>query len=270
MVKVSYITATEWAETRIGFLQQAEESLAAQTLSSIEWIIISANPAKDCLHGLVNTTCIHLPNVPWGQTHLQNRGIEAAQGDYLAFMDDDNRKKPGFGEEMTRFLEVGCLDAAYCFAQRIDSNNKYESSHHIDTVDYHAAWNNSEFYHNDELLIKRKVMESIGGFDMEVRFGEDYELAFRLMRDVKIGLNPVELAELRSHPDQYTAKHDNVSMAQFTLHRILEKHGRLNPNCPICGVSLEGKPQKEVHMAWMKVKSEMRLWRFCTHPGFHP
>lgn len=269
-MRISYITATEFAETRIGFLREAEESLAAQTLSEIEWIIVSANqPPTDCLRGLVPTTYIHSPGPPLGISRLFNRGIEVAQGDYLAFMDDDNRKMPTFGEEMIRFIEEQGVDGAYCFARVIDGESQEIGKHHVSTTDYEFAWRTPGIFFNDELLVKKQGMESVGGFDEDMQVGEDYDLAFRLLRDIKVGKNPVKLVDLRVHEDQWTKKDPGPSI-QIALHQVLAKHDRLNTNCAICGALLEGKPFAKTHILWAPFGSEFQYQRVCTHPDSHP
>lgn len=266
---ISYITATEWGDKRLGFLQQAEQSLAAQTLSDIEWIIVSVNPPKDCLKGLVQTKHICSPGPPLSISRLFNRGIEIAKGDYLAFLDDDNRKMPSFGEVMAWFAWREGADAVYCFARVIDGESREIGNHHVSTVDYDFAWHTPGIYHDDELLVKREVMKSLGGFDPEMRCGEDYDLALRLLRDAKMAMIPVKLADIRVHGDQWTKK-ETSSFIQIALHQILAKHGRLNANCVICGTLLEGKPYAETHVYWANFGLENGGYqRACTHPDNH-
>jgi hypothetical protein len=184
-------------------------------------------------------------------------------------MDDDNRKMPPFGEEMIRFIEDQGADGAYCFARVVDGDGQEIGNHHVSTVDYDSAWASAGIYFNDELLINRRVMESLGGFDENIQAGEDYDLAFRLLRDARMVKNPVRLADLRVHDDQWT-KRDTSSFLQVALHQILAKHGRLNAKCAICGAVLEGKPYTETHVYWRELGSGFAHQRVCTHPDFHP
>jgi len=191
--------------------------------------------------------------------------MKVATGEYLAFMDDDNRKLPNFGEAMTWFIAGQGMQAAYSFARVIDGDGRVIGDHHVSTTEYPLALHQPGIWFNDELVVKRQTMEAVGGFDVDITAGEDYDMALRLCRDAGVGRLGLQLVDVRVHGDQWTQK-DNVPELQAALHRILAKHGGLNDKCPICQANLDGLPYAQTHIAWL----DSRFQRFCTHPASHP
>lgn len=102
-------------------------SVQAQTYPDVEHIIISDGP-DDVLLGRVcgqsgKPGPVHvgfdwLPEHPaarWGH-FARLRGIEAAQGDYIAWLDDDNAYRPQHIERLTAALEDN-PDAGFAYTQ---------------------------------------------------------------------------------------------------------------------------------------------------------
>ena len=247
---LSYITPTRWLPSRREWLLCGEQSLLAQTLNDIEWIIVSDSPSPDWLKGVVPTRMVFDESL-LSVARKMNAGIRVATGDYIAFMDDDNLKLPPFGEQMVQFVATNGLDGAYCFAGTINQCGETIGDHKVSAATYEAGWRGG-FWFNEELLVKRSLIESIGGFDEALEAGEDYDLAFALMKHGTLDVYPTALVKIRqNHGDIASAdSYFTGGRTQFALHRILEKNGRLNPNCPGCGVWLVEKPFSETTVKW--------------------
>lgn len=105
---------------RAALLREALESIAASTIeppSSVEVIVVDNNSA-DATAAVVDT--IQRANFPFRLSYLKetrqgtswarNAGIEAARGEYIAFMDDDQRIDPAYLQNIrAAFKETGAV-----------------------------------------------------------------------------------------------------------------------------------------------------------------
>jgi hypothetical protein len=241
MVKISYITITEWDRSRFGYLLQAYKSLKAQTFKDFEWIIVSyvndVIPPMDLISGDINIRFISRPDCTT-PAKSWNVGISAADGEFIAFMDDDNVKLPKFGEIMLKNMEG--FDALFCMAEFIDSISHLVGGHSVSTVDINRAWECDNFYYMEELMARKSFLDRLGGFDMNLDTGEDFELALRMMTVGTIGSVKEILCHIRKHGGNTSTRNteEKVCMTVNDMHKILLNFKRLENNCYNCGKEL--------------------------------
>jgi len=114
MARISVVTPTLRRPTEVGALL---ENLSGQTVPPFEVILVDGAPAGEtdtervvtAVTGYLPYPCVYVRR--GGGTAVQrNVGIDIAQGDYIAFIDDDMRFQEDFFE---RILEVFEADAAH-------------------------------------------------------------------------------------------------------------------------------------------------------------
>lgn len=255
MTMITYITPTLWE--RPEFLLEAEKSLAEQTYKDFEWIIVSNKPQTIELKNSVKTRVIinsNLDNV----SKARNEGIRQSESEYIAFLDDDNLKRKDFGEKMVS-LAAGrhCL---ICFSN-IMQDGKIVGRHHPSTIDYNKAWKFGNFYFTEEMFLQKYFLVKIGMFDEDLPMSEDFDLAFRLMREAIIESVPHHLSTIRQHSGQLVQT-DVVKTTQFCMHKILEKHGRLSKKCFLCNKQINDKKYPDSIIRWVDVFR--RLCKKCN------
>lgn len=111
MIKVSIIVPVH---NSAGYLSKCVDSLLAQTLQEIEIILVddaSTDSSRELMNDYAGRSqkirCLYLDeNIRQGGA--RNRGIEIAQGEYIAFVDSDD------------FVEPGMCEALYIAAQGAD------------------------------------------------------------------------------------------------------------------------------------------------------
>lgn len=117
------------------YLREAVQSVLDQTYGRIELIVIddhSKTPARQVLAGmelgdLVTVQCVrHEENR--GANAARNTGIEASSGEYIAFLDDDDRWKPSkIARQVETFLESDeDLGLVYTGVKKISKTDTYE------------------------------------------------------------------------------------------------------------------------------------------------
>jgi glycosyltransferase involved in cell wall biosynthesis len=264
-MKISYITITRFEPSRLEFIRQAQQSLEQQIEKDIEWVIVTDNPDyklfdSSLQYKIILDTRANRPSKAW------NIGIKKAEGDYIAFLDDDDLKMHQFGYTMLR--EIGDNDALFCRSEVMDINNKKIGAHWLATVNFNDAWNYQVFILMGEVLIKKSFIEGLGGFDEEMSTCEDYDMAFRIFKEGKVKMISDPLSRIRKHKDNYGGRRDegHIIKIQRDMLHILKKFDRADRNCPHCGMELSPNPYPESMVKWLNG------WRrFCPSCwGFYP
>lgn len=125
----------------------------------------------------------------------RNTGIRASQGDYIAFLDDDDLFLANKLNKQVAYLDNNInVDAVYCFAKR---KGEIVSSRIIEgdgTRDILLLQSN---FFTPSLMFRRKALETINGFDETFRRHQDYDLLLRYFNaGYSIGCVPEVLIEI--------------------------------------------------------------------------
>ena len=168
------------------FLREAIDSIRAQTFQPIE--IIVANNGKEPLPEGFFGEDVKIKNLePYvGVSAARNSGAEAAKGDCLAFLDDDDK----WGEDFLKNLAATMTraNADYIVADKWSFDGKSAPQFGTSYTHYAKGTQESLCGINPGLgggnfLVKTKPFWAAGGFDEGVTMGEDQllpcELAFQ-------------------------------------------------------------------------------------------
>ena len=226
------------------------ESLASITAQSyprdcIDVIVVddgstdrTVDTAKDALHasGIAHTIVGNLSST--GPSAARNRGWRAGRGQWVQFLDADDRLHPTKIELQARAASTASTDVAALhspWAQLILNEGRW-------TVG--STWTPREpgadpmiellradnFMQLGCLLFSRKWLERVNGFDETIRFVEDVDLLLRLMMS-GAALAPVASAEplswYRQHPASLSKSDDRRLVDGCVRNaRLVERHWR--------------------------------------------
>lgn len=125
----------------------------------------------------------------------RNTGIRASQGDYIAFLDDDDMFLPHKLKKQVSYLEEHPeKDAVYCFAKRA---GRVVSSSAIEGNGIREILLQKSNYFTPSLMFRREVLEHINGFDETFQRHQDYDLMLRFFATgYEIGCIPEVLIEI--------------------------------------------------------------------------
>lgn len=107
------------------YLWQCLDSLVAQTLDKRLWevVVVLNGPAEPWFtqlqtyqqaHGDMNMQLIHTK--PNGVSHARNMGLEAAKGEYIGFVDDDDYVSPTYLEQLSHLATPDTIAASNTIA----------------------------------------------------------------------------------------------------------------------------------------------------------
>lgn len=168
------------------YLWQCLDSFEAQTLDKRLWeLIVVLNGCKEPWLEQLNTYAAEHKNMQLriihtdtaGVSNARNIGIDAAQGEYIGFVDDDDYVSPGYLEELAALADPQTIAASYTVA--FDDTRDYipyyiEKAYHQyapkGTMPFYAA--RTYFSGPCMKLIHRDIIGD-RRFDPTFRSGED-------------------------------------------------------------------------------------------------
>jgi hypothetical protein len=121
-----------------------------------------------------------------GVSRARNTGIKEARGEWIAFLDDDDLWLP---EKLAMQAQLAAADPA---AEVLHAFALTQEGHDTSTQELYAAGKflsdrdpfpfifHSNYLNTSTVVIRRDVLQAVGGFDAGFRRGEDFDLWLRL------------------------------------------------------------------------------------------
>ncbi|MBP1749623.1 MAG: glycosyl transferase, family [Deltaproteobacteria bacterium] len=231
MPKVSVIITTF---NRRHFLQDAFQSVAAQDYKDREIIIVDDGSTDD--------TCDHASLFParyigkknGGISSARNAGLNAAQGEYIAFLDvDDLWKKRKLATQLEVMEETGVL---LSYTDEIWLRNGKRLNQKL----RHRKYSGMIFEHclplciisPSSAVIHRSVFDNVGIFDESLPVCEDYDMWLRITsRYPVLFIEKPLIIKQGGHTDQLSRAYDGMDRFRIaSIAQILDS-GKLDPDC---------------------------------------
>ncbi|MGA6826493.1 glycosyltransferase family 2 protein [Nitrospira sp. NS4] len=266
-VDVSVIIPTY---NRGSFIVEAVESVLAQTYQSFEVIVVDDGSTDDTLErlGPYQSNIAILKTNHGGAPHARNAGMKVARGKYVAFLDSDDRYLPHKLALQVQILEK-FPDVGMVYSEFSGFGDGVEEEFHLKTY-HSAAFRNGETYGHyfeqvvslreagldcspwsdrkiyigqifdrylkvlfvftNSLMVRRSVLDMVGGQDESFPLFEEYEFVLRIAKRYPIAFVDLPTYHLRYHAGQISTTHGDGGAAVFVekqrqLLRVVERHG---------------------------------------------
>ncbi len=199
------------------YIGEAVDSVLRQTFTDFEYLVVD-DGSQDNSVEVVRQHAGHDPRfrlVPGehrGLSAVRNTGIREARGQYIAYLDGDDRWHPQFLERQVALIESLPPDVGLVFSRcRLILENgtvvfyQWQRSGRYDFDDFLVGSNPARC--GSSLLIRRSCFEDVGTFDEDLASVEDLEMWLRIAEGSKTPVlwgSKHFLVDLRLRPGQVT------------------------------------------------------------------
>lgn len=220
------------------FLPEVIQSVLKQTYQNWELLVID-DGSTDNTATLVNNYCQQDPRIRLiskkngGVSSARNLGVELATSELIAFLDSDDLWLPDklsvHIEYMNNHPEVG---VSFARVELIDPQGKSTGKLTANLVDNLQPY--TFFYTNptvttSNVVVRKSVFQSSGGFDKTIKYSEDIDLLFRIafQSDWKIEGIDQTLIQYRLHSSGLSS--DIIKMKEGWF-KLMDKARQEAPN----------------------------------------
>ncbi|NOT69151.1 MAG: glycosyltransferase [Methylophilaceae bacterium] len=230
------------------FLPEAIDSVRKQTLAVHE-IIIMDDGSTDDTEQVVQSLgdgILYIRQKNAGVSAARNRGIDAATGEIIAFLDADDVWLP---EKIERQLQVfqDHPDVALVATDKaeIDTQGKLLlpslfKQQHLHT--YFSSLNNApipkvmsqlvkvNFIPTSSVLVRKAALNRVGVFDTTIRYGEDLELWVRIAAQFQIACLAKVMLHYRRHDTNATQATEKLLLDMVRVMKSIRSWGAAKLN----------------------------------------
>jgi len=242
-MRISVITICLNAEK---YLAHQLKTVADQKWHDVEHIVVDGGSTDSTLSIIESAAKIY-PELRWtsgpdaGISDAMNKGLALATGRVVAFLHADDC----YADNKTLSRVAGIFEAQPDIewltggVHYVDDTGTIVKSYRPRRWSYQRLLRGNILFHPATFL-RRRALESIGGFDTSLRFTMDYDLWLRLGRRSAPFLVDLPLACFRVHPGSTSVKHVDAAFRE-----------ELQVRCRY----LDGKPlQRAMHLLYYYLK----------------
>lgn len=291
---------------RAGWLPGAVRSALEQTVDSLQVIVVddgSTDDTPDVCRDLERqdprVRICRQSNA--GLAAARNTGLQAAEGRWTAFLDDDDLLHPQALARLSAAAAGG--PAAASWAQTFQSSRRdLVAAEVLAAPDEYAVRPLGEELPREHLDVVELVLRPLvpinaavfdtvrlreaGGFRAELQEVEDYDLWLRLCADATVPVVPEFLALVRTHPEQMSGS--LLRMARTTrsvLERFLAEHPEIEARVPARALRhrlahlareeayaalLAGRSADAARASWDAIRRRPLYWKNWLYLGCSP
>jgi glycosyltransferase involved in cell wall biosynthesis len=226
------------------YLGEAIESVLAQTYPHLEVVVIddeSNDNASSIASRYPGVRCLREPNA--GMAGARNAGIRNTNGDFLVFLDADDRLLPGAVEaglrELDRHPECACAIGTY---RRVSHDGKPLNTHEQPVVDrdqYARLMRSNWAGFPARALYRRSLFEHVRGFDCDLDAAADFGFNLAVARQFPVCSHAALVAEHREHGRNSSG--DAAKMLTETLAAMRQQRSHVRSDRDLARAYKEGR-----------------------------
>jgi glycosyltransferase involved in cell wall biosynthesis len=249
---------------RAGRLPLSIRSAMDQTYPNTEIIIVddgSTDNTREALAGY-GSAIRYFRQENAGASAARNRGVREARGEWVAFLDSDDRWYPEKLARQARLFSAPSISAVHCAMRVVNTRRNGTQAIYYpgdllglhDVLALRIPWPSG-------MVVRRLVLQDVGGFDESLMASEDWDLCIRIARKYPLTGIPEVLADYYADtPDHLSGIDSRFSMEQ----RIQRKYRRLlEHQCAAChrALNIARRIQKDWHFAQLCALSRTAYYR---------
>jgi glycosyltransferase involved in cell wall biosynthesis len=225
MPEVSVIITTF---NRAHFLREAINSVLSQTYQDFEVVVVddgSTDDTRETIKSYTDPRVKYIYQKNQGAGAARNTGLQASEGRLIALLDADDIWLP---EKLELQIKALALNPR---ASVVYSDMYFFGSKSSTTPETFFQWLKwpppkgkvidkmvvRSFGHPSTLMTRREVFDTIGLFDENLPYCDDYDMLIRLAAYFEFEVVPLPLVKYRLHPDQISHNLERVIANHLTV-----------------------------------------------------
>lgn len=183
------VSAIITTKNRLHLLKRAIKSVYNQTYKNIEVIVVD-DASHDGTEEWCSAQQFKYIRIPYeeskGGNHARNLGADNANGEYLAFLDDDDYWLKEKIKYQVKMLEESGNEVVHCWhkLEIIGEGNSVVIKNCPLSNNYYGKLSKRILYQitilTSAMMIKRNAFFEVGKFDEQCKYWQEYELTIRL------------------------------------------------------------------------------------------
>jgi glycosyltransferase involved in cell wall biosynthesis len=215
------------------FLAEAIESVRNQTYRQFEIIVVDdGSTDNSALTARKYGDLRYIWQTNQGLAAARNTGLRESKGEYLVFLDADDRLRPEALDTglqcLRRHRECGFVFGRYIliagngtalqyYPPSWPTHDVYIALLHCNYIAMHAT-----------VMYRRDAIEFVGGFDPLLKASEDYDLYFRILQKYTAKDHDTVVAEYRQHTANMSREYARMLRSSITVLRSQRKYVKGN------------------------------------------
>ncbi|MGB9961588.1 glycosyltransferase family 2 protein [Halobacterium sp. MBLA0001] len=213
---------------RADILPRALRSVQQQSHENLDIIVVddcSSDDTSNVVQNLADSRTRYIRHEEnKGANAARNTGIKAANGDYIAFLDDDDKwLEPKIEMQLERFkLLPSSYGLVYSGRKIVEDGEVIEEYIPDKEGDIYDILLNGNIIPSESPLIREECFENVGNFDTKFQSSQDIDMWIRIAKQYEIACVPKVLAiSFWGHNDRISQDYDKKY--QGTM-RLLKKY----------------------------------------------
>jgi glycosyltransferase involved in cell wall biosynthesis len=212
---------------RSALLQKALQSVFAQTYRDYEVIVVDDGSTDDteAVVGGYGDRIRYLYQENAGDARARNRGIRAARGELIAFLDSDDVWEPELLETevgiLDRFPEVVLVSARSTTAGK--ESKEFPNTQEVFWGDLFLKQFQGGFINSSAAVVRKWCLEEVGGFNEAYQAYVDYDVWLRIARRYPVAYASRCLVRCGRQGDNISKRKDPMRFREAIL-EILAKN----------------------------------------------
>lgn len=215
-------------------VERALKSILNQTYTNIEIFVVDDSPVEYEFRPAVKSMVESYAekNVTYiahdrcmGACAARNTGLDAAKGDFIGFLDDDDEWLPNKIEEQLKAFTSEDIALVYCGNKTMyDATGAVvENFPECVTENVYEKLLYSNFIGSTSFpLLRTSALRKIGGFDVEMQSAQDYDVWLRISKEFSVNVVNMPLVLYHFHQGEQITKNPAKKIAG--LERLAEKN----------------------------------------------
>jgi len=212
------------------------DSVWSQSGVTLEVIVVddgSTDNLAERVHEICGDSVRYIRQDNAGPAAARNRGIREAQGAYIAFLDADDIWLPGkLAKQLHIFESNQALGLCFTDMKHYENGMKVHDSylHEKNYVYASGGWIYENllrhcFVFTPTVMVRKRVLDDLGGFNESFKIGEDYELWLRISSKYEADFIDEPLVIRHRHADNITSdSYLYLSSVILMMEQELAKH----------------------------------------------